>query len=64
MDMQLNILVFDIDGNYITSLKKGNGPGEVSKVMAMAVDDKQRFVVIQKKHFTYYDKNGFFFFFF
>lgn len=58
MDSKQNIMIFDLEGKFISSINKGNGPGEVSHIMTMTLADNQQLVVIQKTFFTYYNKNG------
>ena len=58
-DKKFNILIFDDKGNFIKSLTKGEGPGEINRVVGIAID-KQKLVVLQASDrlFSYYDKDG------
>lgn len=59
LDSKQSILIFDNNGRYVNSLIKGQGPGEINRLMAVAYDYfNQELMVIQNKWIMYYDKNG------
>jgi hypothetical protein len=39
-----NLFVFDANGKFITKLKKGRGPGEVSKILYFAIDKEKKLI--------------------
>ena len=39
-----NLFIFDANGKFITKLKKGRGPGEISKIIYFAIDKKQKLI--------------------
>ena len=59
LDSEHNIVIFDNNGRYISSLKKGQGPGEINKLMSVSYNYlEQQLMVIQNKWIMYYDKDG------
>ena len=53
------VKIFDRKGQFIASVKTGQGPGEVSMVYAMAVDRKQRQILVyHDEGIMYYDYDG------
>ncbi len=59
-DTKFNMVIFDINGNYVNSLTKGEGPGEISSFVDFALDERsQNLVVLQAdRFFSYYDRDG------
>jgi hypothetical protein len=59
-DYKFNICIFDRKGNFVNSMTKGNGPGELQSVVAFEFDEKShQLVVLQAdKYFYYYDIDG------
>jgi hypothetical protein len=39
-----NLFIFDTDGKFLTKLKKGKGPGEISKIIYFSVDRDQKLI--------------------
>jgi len=52
-----NVYIFDSEGNFVTKLRKGNGPGEISMVLAFSLIEKsQQFCVLDNaKRIKIYD---------
>ena len=53
------IKVFDDKGNFIRSIHKGNGPGEVSHISDMFFDEKRQALFVSNYQFwSLFDRNG------
>lgn len=61
VNSDMNIFMFDLNGKYITKLKKGKGPGEVNMIVSFAADaENKRFYALDLGsiiHIYDYDAN-------
>jgi len=55
-----NVYIFDSEGDFVTKLRKGNGPGDISMVLAFSLIEKsQQFCVLDNaKRIKIYDYDG------
>ncbi len=57
---EFNVYIFSSDGNFISSLKKGKGPGEINMIIAISANrEKQLFCVLDgSTRICIFDYNG------
>ena len=58
--LQCSVVIFDTAGNYITRLKQGNAPGEITSRISNIAYDYERDELLLSNYFTivYYTKDG------
>lgn len=59
-DIDYNLLIFDIEGKFVTKLTKGQGPDEIIGAWNFTFDDERKQLIVydQSDCLKYYDING------